>query len=275
MLCTMASTLRGPALQNPYKGKMSSDVFGYNMTVVVVILAFVLSLLPPVSIFLWLRNRKGGDEEYRSFCNRALVRGAVWTPLTLLAVLVPFYGMELLMTHSGVNSTAVTLYHNFIVAALAEEGVKYASLRRLLKKHPYPCSELDVISAMMIIGIGFGLVEAVFYAFSFNPGEMIARGITAMHCGYGFIMGFFVSKSMKTEREGYTVPGILIPFLMHGAYDSGLSTVLGEISEYFSIVSVALALVGIITLVVAIAYVRKAEKKAEHTEAIPAENSRQ
>ena len=245
------------------------------MAVVIIILAFVLSLLPPILIFLWLRKRKGGDEEYRSFCNKAFVRGAVWAPLILILALVPLYGLELLMTHFGMNSVVVALYHNFIVAALAEECVKYASLRRLLKKHPYPCSELDIISAMMIIGIGFGLVESVFYAFGLNPGKMIARGIMAMHCGYGFIMGCFVAKSMKTEKRIYTVLGILIPFLMHGAYDSGVSSALREISEYFSIVSVVLAFVGIITLVTAIVYVRKAGKKAEHTEPIPAEDNRQ
>lgn len=235
------------------------------MAVVIIILAFVLSLLPPILIFLWLRKRKAEDEEYRKICNKAFGRGALWCPLVLIVFLLVFYGLELLMTKLGVNAVVVALYHNFIVAALLEEGVKYAGLRRHLMKHQYQYSRLDVISMMMIIGIGFGLMEAVFFAAGLNPGKMIARGIMAMHCGYGFITGCFVAKGMQTGKKRYSVLGVLIPFVLHGLYDSCVSAELRQISEYISMVSVVLALVGIITLVVAIVHINKAKKKAEYT----------
>ena len=238
------------------------------MAVVIIILAFVLSLLPPLLIFFWLRKRKAGDEEYRKICNKALGRGALWCALAVTVLLVVFYGLEIVMTKLGVNSVLVALYHNFIVAALVEEGVKYTALKRHLMKHPYPYSRLDITSMMMIIGIGFGLLEAVFFAAGLNPGKMLARGIMAMHCGYGFITGSFVGKAMQTGKKKYTVLGVLLPFVLHGTYDSCVSSELRQISEYISMVSVVLALVGIITLVVAIVHINKAKKKPEYTEPI-------
>ena len=238
------------------------------MAVVILILAFVVSLLPPYLIFLWLRNLKKDDTEYRKLCNTALGRGALWAPIAVLVCLVVFYGIELLMTKFGVNSVIIALYHNFIVAALVEEGVKYAALRRHIYKHNYPYSRLDIISLMMIIGIGFGLVESVFYAAGLNPGRMLARGIMAMHCGYGFITGCLVAKGMQTGKKKYTVLGVLIPFILHGTYDSCVSAELRAISEYISMVSVLLAFVGIITLVVAIVHINRAKKNPQFTEAM-------
>ena len=238
------------------------------MAVVILILAFVVSLLPPYLIFLWLRNLKKDDTEYRKLCNTALGRGALWAPIAVLVCLVVFYGIELLMTKFGVNPVIIALYHNFIVAALVEEGVKYAALRRHIYKHNYPYSRLDIISLMMIIGIGFGLVESVFYAAGLNPGRMLARGIMAMHCGYGFITGCFVAKGMQTGKKKYTVLGVLVPFILHGTYDTCLSSQLGEISEYIAAVSVVLALAGIITLVVAIVHINRAKKNPQFTEAM-------
>ena len=233
--------------------------------VVILILAFALSLLPPLLIFFWLKKIKKEDLEYQKVCNKAFWRGALWCPLVLIALLVVFYGLELLMKKLGANEVIVALYHNFIVAALLEEGVKYAGLKRHLKKHPYAYSKLDIISLMMIVGIGFGLMEAVFYAAGLNPGKMIARGIMAMHCGYGFITGCFVAKAMQTGKKKYSVLGILIPFVLHGTYDSCVSEELRKISEAISMVSVVLALVGLITLVVAIVHVNKAKKKPQYT----------
>ena len=233
--------------------------------ILILVLAFVLSLLPPLLIFFWLRKRKGDDKEYRTLCNKAFGRGALWCPACLLVLIIVGYGIELGMIKLNVNSIIVALYHNFIVAALLEELIKYAGLKRFMKKHPYAYSRLDITTMMMIIGIVFGLLEAVFYAFGMNPVRMLVRGIMAMHCGYGFIMGYFVAKGMQTGKKKYTCLGFLIPFLLHGIYDSGVSAELRQISEAFSLASVLLALFGLVTLILAIVHVNKAKKKPEFT----------
>lgn len=232
------------------------------------ILILVLSLMPAILLFLWLRRRNAEDSEYRSICNQALVRGAFLSAVLVLVVSTVLYGGERVLALLGAGTVILTVYHNFIVLALSEELVKYRVMRGLMKKRPYPYSWLDVISLMMIVGIGFGLLESLGYAIGANAGMMLTRGITAMHCGYGFIMGYFVGKSMKTGKRKYSRIGILVPILLHGTYDCCLSEELAKISDNFGLVSLALAAVAVVTLAVAIIHVRKARTQTEYTEAL-------
>ena len=174
--------------------------------------------------------------------------------------------IERILAVLGVGAVAIAIFHNFIVLALAEELVKYWIFKRLLKKNSYPYTCPDITSLMMIVGIGFGLTESVAYAFGANAGMMLIRGFTAMHCGYGFIMGYFVGKAMQTGQKRYTILGIGLPLLLHGMYDTCLSDVLEEISDGFAYVSLALAVVALITLVFAVFYIHKAGKQTESCE---------
>ncbi len=227
------------------------------------ILILALSLMPMILIFLWLRRRKAGDAEYRSICNQALVRGAFLSAVLVLVVSTVLSGIQRILALLGAGTVILTVYHNFIVLALSEELVKYHVMRGVMKKWSYPYSWLDVVSLMMIVGLGFGLLESLGYAIGANAGMMLVRGFTAMHCGYGFIMGYFVGKGMKTGKQKYTRIGILIPVLLHGAYDCCLSEELAKISDNFGLVSLALAAVAVVTLIVAIVYVRRVEKRDE------------
>lgn len=225
------------------------------------ILAFLLSMLPNVLIFLWLRKAKD-DEKYQNICLKGLLRGILFSSLMVLLISTIFYVFErLFITKYGVIISEV--FHNFIVLAFAEEIVKYLTLRGLIKKNSYSYSQLDILSLMMIVGIGFGMIESLIYAFITNAAMMIVRGITAMHCGYGFIMGYFISNAMKTKKKGYTFLGIFIPCLLHGTYDLCLSEELAKISEYYGFISLALAIFAIITLFIAIKYIRKSRKNSE------------
>ncbi len=232
------------------------------------ILVFILSLVPAVLIFIWLKRRKAEDSEYKNICTSALKRGAIPCALLVLPLSVIFFVIERILAVLGVGAVPRAIYYNFIVLALAEELAKYRILKSLLKKNPYPCSWLDVTSLMMIVGIGFQITESIVYAFGANAGMMLVRGLTAMHCGYGFIMGYFIGKGMKTGQKRYTVLGILLPFILHGLYDTCLSEVLGEISDKFAYVSLALAAASLVILAIAFIHIHKAGKKAEYTEAL-------
>ncbi len=236
------------------------------------ILVFAVSLLPAIFMYRWLRKRKEADSEYRRICTAALKQGALRCVLLVVCFSAVLYVIRGILSLLGVGKVALALYYNFIVLALAEECAKYLSFRQLLKKNPYPYSQLNITMLMMIVGIGFELTESVVYAFGANAGMMLMRGLTAMHCGYGFIMGYFLGKGMKTGKKQYTVLGILLPFLIHGLYDACLSDALGEISEYFAYVSLGLAALALVTLIVSIVYIRKSEKKPEYTEPLQLES---
>ena len=42
---------------------------------IVFISAFVASFIPFIALYLWLRNRRGAEEDYKKLCDRTLLRG--------------------------------------------------------------------------------------------------------------------------------------------------------------------------------------------------------
>ena len=232
------------------------------------IIIFIVSLLPAILIYRWLKKRRE-DKEYQHICACALKRGATLCVLLVLALSAMFYVIERLLRAAGAGDLLTAIFKNFIVLALAEELAKFRMLKGLIKKHPYPYAWVDITSLMMIVGMGFGITESIAYAFGANAGMMLIRGITAMHCGYGFIMGYLVGKGMKTGEKKYTALGFLLPLLFHGMYDFCLSDTLGAISEDFAYVSLGLAVVALITLIVAIVHISKAGKNEKYSRSLP------
>ena len=52
----------------------------------VFLLACVVSFVPSVALYLWLRNGLSGEEAYRKLCDRTLLQGALCTlPVILLS----------------------------------------------------------------------------------------------------------------------------------------------------------------------------------------------
>ncbi len=231
------------------------------------VLVFIISSLPNVLIYAGLKNRKKDDETYCSICSKAFVRGILWTVLFVILTSAILYLVERLFV-AKLGVVIAEVFHNFIVLAFAEELVKYTMLKGLIKKYSYSYSWLDITSLMMIVGLGFGLSESLLYAVGSNAGMMIVRGLTAMHCGYGFIMGHFIGKAMKTKKKGYSVIAFLLPLLLHGTYDLCLSDELAKISGSFAYVSLILAIVAIIILVVAIVHFNKKKNNNEYYESL-------
>ncbi len=242
------------------------------MAIILLILGFIASLVPGILIYLWLRKRKPEDLQYKDICKSALKRGLFLCTGLVFVLSSIFYIIEMVIKLLGAGELVIDVYHKFIVFALAEELVKYYVTMNLMKKKPYQYSRLDVISLMMIVALGFGFLEAVVYAVGANIPTMLVRGFTAMHCGYGFIMGCFVSKGMQTGKKSYTLLGLGIPFLLHGLYDCCLSESLWAVNENFAYVSLGLAIFAIFTLIFAIVFIRKASGKPEYTEPLRAAN---
>lgn len=249
-----------------YMIECSYIYLGENYMLLIPIL--LLSLIPSFAIYCFLKKRKVEDQEYQSLCGFTLKRGLIFCPLFTLLSSAILYVIDRILVMLGCSGVAEAAYYNFMVLALSEELVKYLMLKDVMKKKPYAYSTLDVITLMMIIGLGFGLTESVVYAIGANAGMMIVRGLTAMHCSYGFVMGYFVSKGMKLKEKNYTIIGFILPVIIHGAYDFCLSDTLTGINEDIAIISLVLAVVSIIINIGAIIYLKKSVNKKECTEVI-------
>ncbi|MBQ6356418.1 MAG: PrsW family intramembrane metalloprotease [Solobacterium sp.] len=237
----------------------------------VLIIAFLASLIPAVIIYIWLRDHMfRHDQEYTSFCRRSLLKGMLSTFLVILfSGTLSLLGNAVLFRESrGLLHTA---YRTFIVLALAEEAAKYITFRRLLKKSESPYSALDMISSMILVGLGFEILESGVYALTTSPGQMLVRGVTAMHAGYGFIMGYFMAKNRLTGKKSQAVLGFMIPALLHGAYDFGLSDEFAQLGDTTAILSVTLAAFALVTLIWMFLFTRKARTNPVYTDCLPAE----
>ena len=227
------------------------------------IVFFLLSIIPSVLIFLWLRGRHKDDVLYRKSSNSAFIRGILCVlPIVGLSGLLYVLGKVLQLTLlQNINILIYKAIYTFIVLALAEEIVKYFALRGLLKKKPYAYTRADVVAMMVIIGTAFGLAEDVPYAVGSNAMTMLVRGFTAGHIGYGFIMGWFYGKSLYTGKKHYSVIALLLPWLIHGLYDFSLSPELLEANDNFAFLAVGLAVLDMVLLILMIRFFIKSKNK--------------
>ena len=234
----------------------------------ILVLVFLISLLPYIFIYLFLKNRKKEDKEYQTLCKNALKLGLLQCVGFVVLTSGCLYIIHIILKLVGINVFIRNIYYNYIVLALSEEMVKYSMLKKLFKNNNYNYTWLDIISLMTIVGIGFGLSESLVYAFSTNAGMMLVRGISAMHCSYGLLMGYILGKGKYTSNKSYTFLAIFIPFILHGTYDWCLSVTMKNINENIVYISFVLALVSIIINIVMIAFINKQKSIQKYNTAL-------
>ena len=234
------------------------------------ILFFLLSIVPSVLIFILLRNRHKDHVLYRKKCTFSFVSGLISVlPIILLSAIL--HVLSSVLKYAFLRDTNVLVnkaIYNFIVLAFAEEIIKYLVLRFVLKRNPCDCSWADVVAFMVIIGSAFGLIEDVPYAIGASPIIMLVRGFTMGHVGYGFIMGWFYGKRLKTGKKGYGVIAVLLPWLIHGLYDFSLAPELLELNDNLAVIGVSLALLDIILLILMIRFFVRSKKQERYLQPV-------
>lgn len=230
------------------------------------ILFFLLSIIPSVLIFIWLRNRQKENILYRKKCTYSFVSGLISVlPILLLSAILYVLSAVLKLTIlKDVNILVYQAIYKFIVLAFAEEIIKYLAFRIVLKRNPYVYSWADVVAFMVIIGTAFGLIEDIPYAIGASPIIMLVRGFTMGHVGYGFIMGWFYGKRLHTGKKRYGVFALLVPWLIHGLYDFSLTPELMEISDNFAFLGVSLALLDIVLVILMVRFFVRSKKQERY-----------
>ena len=125
----------------------------------------------------------------------------------------------------------VLLY--FVVVAFSEEGAKYFMLRRSSwNSLEFDCQYDGVVYAVFV-SLGFALWENISYVLHYGFSTALVRAVTAVpgHACFGVFMGVFYGIARKHEnRRNHTessicqVLAVLVPALLHGAYDYIAST---------------------------------------------------
>ena len=127
------------------------------------------------------------------------------------------------------------LIENFLIIAMAEEGVKLWVTKRTWNDPAFNY-RFDGVVYAVAASIGFALLENVMYVFSSDGGELltaIMRAITSIpgHCTFGVFMGLYYGEAKLASVRGDEVlsrymmkKAYHIPVLLHGFYDFVLST---------------------------------------------------
>ena len=116
----------------------------------------------------------------------------------------------------------------FLVAALIEEGLKLAFLRRWLWKSREFDEAADGIVYAVAVSLGFAVVENFIYTWH-RPELLIIRSLTAvpLHALASGLMGYWLGIEKLREREGERnglprggwARGLAIAVFVHGSYD--------------------------------------------------------
>jgi RsiW-degrading membrane proteinase PrsW (M82 family) len=179
-----------------------------------VILANLALALAPSLILLWWAYR-------RDTLKKESVRLLTYAFLLGLLGVVPAIAIGLLTDpfRDLMPASLRIFYQAFIVAALVEEGVKYAVLRGFVRRHQEFDEVTDGIVYGMASSLGFAFLENVLYVGG-PTSVIILRGVTAvpLHAGCGALVGYFVGRAHFHEQHS-AVLGLVAAVLVHGAYD--------------------------------------------------------
>ena len=239
----------------------------------ILILFFILSLLPSFFLYLWLKNLKKDDEVYKKICSSAFIKGLFLSTLGAFLFSCVLYIVEIVLKVVGLSESYLFIYHNFILLGLSEELIKFFVFKHVVKKNKYDYTSIDLIALMMIVALGFQILESCFYGVGANIPTMLIRGLTIMHGGYGFLIGYFLVKGIQNNSKAYSFLAIFIPFILHGSYDFFLSSYIKEVNPDLGMISLLLAVISIVIMIWAIIYINKSKKNDDLNKPLNLENT--
>ena len=225
------------------------------MDILVFIVAIFVSLVPSIILYKWIQ-KKEKDDNCKKIYKNAFVSGilAIFKIILVSAIL---YIIGKLSGIERISPLLYQFYYTFFTLAFAEELAKFLAFKKVLKKNQYEYSWFSLTIIMIMVGLGFGFIENVVFSIGSGIIEMLIKGISLGHAGYGFIMGWLYGKMLKTGKKIYGVLSFLIPWILHGLYDFGLSKELIDVNDNFAIISVSLEAFCIVVAFLIICFVRK------------------
>ena len=234
------------------------------------IAALIVSFIPAILIYIYLRNLRKDDENYIKTCRKLLLSGAYCTVLVVLFSLT----CTIAWGAAGLDKLGVIpkeLFRTFILAALSEELAKYYISNKAIKKERGSITMIDVLAYAAIAGMGFELVESFVYMFTTNVGQILVRGLMFMHVCYGLLMGWYIVKSIITGKKSYRVLAVVLPWILHGLYDFSLSEDLLALNDNLVFLPFIMVFVTLFIGIRLLLFIRKAQKNGLYTEPLPSE----
>lgn len=129
------------------------------------------------------------------------------------------------------KSTAFLLLENFLCVAFVEEIIKYKVLKKTWNNPAFDYC-FDGIVYAVCAGMGFAILENIFYVFQHGIDVAIMRAMTSLpgHCIFAIYMGYYYGIAKRCEAQGdlrgrdsNLKQALWTPVMLHGFYDYCLS----------------------------------------------------
>ena len=183
------------------------------------------AVIPAIVLMVYIYRKDKLEQESRGLLVSLVVRGVV---ATSLAVLTEELGCLLLDSLLMPNSVIYNLLLYFVVVACSEEGFKYLLLYRRTWRSPEFNCQFDGVVYAVFVSLGFALWENIGYVAAYGFSTAIVRALTAVpgHACFGVFMGAWYGMAKRWDHAGDGAASqrcrqkaLLIPVLLHGAYD--------------------------------------------------------
>lgn len=186
----------------------------------------ILSILPVYLLNRYINNKDSEKEPKKLL--RKLTKGGVYSAILaiIISLFLPLISSVFDATRTEVMNPLELLTYAFIGVALVEESCKYY----FTYKYTYNNREFDYLFDMIVyatyVSLGFALLENLIYVITGGIYVGLLRAVTAipMHACTGVIMGHFLGEAKynelnKKSAKKNKILALLVPILMHGAYD--------------------------------------------------------
>ena len=208
------------------------------------------AVLPAVFLMVKVYRSDRLEPESSGMLWRLIIAGVLSSLLALVEERVLVAVLDAAVT-KNYALYVFTLY--FVIVAYAEESSKFLLLKRNTWRSPEFDCQYDGVVYAVFVSLGFALWENISYVMAYGVRIAIVRALTAIpgHACFGVFMGVFYGIAKKYDNRGqlrqaklYRVLALILPALLHGAYDYIASTQTNSFS-----------FVGFIAVLFAVSYI--------------------
>lgn len=183
------------------------------------------AVIPAVFLMIKVFRSDRLERESPSLLMRLAVMGVLSSLLALVEewILEAVLGLLVRQTSTLYN---ILLY--FVVVAVSEESSKYLLLKRSTWRSPEFNCQYDGVVYAVFVSLGFALWENISYVMNYGFSTALVRAVTAIpgHACFGVFMGVFYGLAKRydnlrdhTAAKAFRFLAVLVPVLLHGAYD--------------------------------------------------------
>ena len=213
-------------------------------------LLFVLAVAPSAVLMWYIWKKDTVEKEPFGLLAKLFGFGA----LTVISAIILELGAEALFGIILGDGVLYTLVENFIGVALIEELGKYVVLRKVTWKHPEFNYTFDAVVYAVAASLGFATVENIMYVFMNGVGTAVLRAVISVpgHCAFSVFMGYYYGRARRchayNDEKGarhFLRLALLVPTLLHGAFDFCLTMESGVFLLAFLILEICMTVVAI------------------------------